>query len=408
MKVTAFFALVALLTLNITSFGANHSEARFLPDAVEVESLRDLGAEGLEILMNRYKTEIDEYKNGRTPERWAEISEQIDKVAAQKDAYSSGLYWYRSLTKAKRSAAKEGKSILSLRLLGNLDDEYSCANSRFFRSFLYSDPQIQRLIREKFVLHWSSERPAPKITIDFGDGRKLVRTITGNSVHYVIKADGEVIDALPGLYSPKRFLDEITRSANQASRKTNGARLRGVYRAATSSRLLREWSSEIRKKNRNRKPQAQPTRIVATDAAPLAVTKMVTELPTLLSMENRYNALKLETETNDWQDFAKSLSVEFSENSLALMRRKTENLSQTEFETMISRLKRHVAIDTVQNEYELRPRILQRLGNKRVVDFNALNEWVYSNVFLTPGDDPWLGLYEKDIYYAIRKNGTYN
>jgi hypothetical protein len=49
----------------------------------------------------------------------------------------------------------------------------------------------------------------PKVTIDFGDGRKLERTVTGNSAHYILTPDGEVVDCLPGLYGPQAFLNKL-------------------------------------------------------------------------------------------------------------------------------------------------------------------------------------------------------
>ena len=59
-------------------------------------------------------------------------------------------------------------------------------------------PRSGALLRERFVLHWHSMRPVPKITIDFGDGRVLERTITGNSVHLVLDADGRRARRDPG------------------------------------------------------------------------------------------------------------------------------------------------------------------------------------------------------------------
>jgi hypothetical protein len=131
------------------------------------------------------------------------------------------LFWYTDLDQAKAAAKREGKPILSLRLLGKLTDEYSCANSRFFRTTLYSNAEISKALGERFILHWKSVRPAPKVTIDFGDGRKLERTLTGNSIHYVLDGDGQVIDALPGLYGPTAFLRELER-AEQAAKKAAG------------------------------------------------------------------------------------------------------------------------------------------------------------------------------------------
>ena len=76
----------------------------------------------------------------------------------------------------------------------------------------------RKFLRENFVLYWSSERPVPRVTIDYGDGRKLERTTTGNSAHYVLDAAGRVIDVLPGLYAPAVFRGELTRSVQLAQR----------------------------------------------------------------------------------------------------------------------------------------------------------------------------------------------
>src|SRR5437762_12125174 len=140
-----------------------------------------------------------------TPQ-WHRLSAALDAVSQQKDSYLSGLYWYTDFDQAKSAARATGKPILSLRLLGKLSEEYSCANSRFFRTILYSNSEVSKMLRERFILHWQSVRPAPRVTIDFGDGRKLERTLTGNSIHYILDSDGRTVDALPGLYGPKAFL----------------------------------------------------------------------------------------------------------------------------------------------------------------------------------------------------------
>src|SRR5207244_770144 len=48
-----------------------------------------------------------------------------------------------------------------------------------------------------------------KVTIDFGDGRKLERTLTGNSIHYVLDSEGRPVEAIPGLYGPQAFLAQL-------------------------------------------------------------------------------------------------------------------------------------------------------------------------------------------------------
>src|SRR5262245_17682446 len=74
------------------------------------------------------------------------LREQIDQMAGQKDAHLSRLFWYTDLNAAMNEAKRTNRPVLSLRLLGRLDTELSCANSRFFRAILYADPAISQLL----------------------------------------------------------------------------------------------------------------------------------------------------------------------------------------------------------------------------------------------------------------------
>ena len=65
---------------------------------------------------------------------WQRLRTALDEVSGQRDCHASRLFWYTDFDQAKAAAKREGKPILSLRLLGKLTDEYSCANSRFFRT----------------------------------------------------------------------------------------------------------------------------------------------------------------------------------------------------------------------------------------------------------------------------------
>jgi hypothetical protein len=74
---------------------------------------------------------------------------------------------------------------------------------------LLSDEKVKKLLTEEVVPVWESVRAAPKITIDFGGGKKLERTLKGNTVIYLCTPDGKVIDAFPGVYTPEDFLTQI-------------------------------------------------------------------------------------------------------------------------------------------------------------------------------------------------------
>jgi hypothetical protein len=58
------------------------------------------------------------------------LAADIDAVAHQKYATVSRLYWHTTLASAKAAARELGRPILHLRLLGKLDEDLSCANSR--------------------------------------------------------------------------------------------------------------------------------------------------------------------------------------------------------------------------------------------------------------------------------------
>ena len=177
-----------------------------------IAEARAAGQRGLDALMAANQDLIERMRSGATPlsdPSAAKLRTTLDAVAKQRDAHASGLYWYTDLDAAKVEAQASGKRILSLRLLGNLDEEFSCANSRFFRTALYANKEVSDYLRQNFVLHWKSVRPAPKLTIDMGDGRRLERTITGNSIHYVLAPSGYVLDAIPGLYGPETFMHAL-------------------------------------------------------------------------------------------------------------------------------------------------------------------------------------------------------
>ena len=174
----------------------------------------------------------------------AGASPQLDRICAQKDAHTAHLYWFTELPAALAEARRTHRPILSLRLLGRLDEELSCANSRFFRKLLYPDPAINAIMRRDFVLHWQSVRPVPKVTIDFGDGRRVERTLTGNSVHVVLDPRGEPVDAVPGLLSREAFAEQLAqshafaRADRRQLRALHGRIARRPVRAATPSRAF--------------------------------------------------------------------------------------------------------------------------------------------------------------------------
>lgn len=78
---------------------------------------------------------------------------------------------------------------------------------------LFSQPDVASYINQNFEPVWKSLRPVPKVSIDFGNGKVIKRTLHGNIATYVCTADGAVIDVLPGLYDKKAYIAELDKLA---------------------------------------------------------------------------------------------------------------------------------------------------------------------------------------------------
>lgn len=74
---------------------------------------------------------------------------------------------------------------------------------------LFSNTDVAEYINREFEPVWVSLRPVPLVTIDFGNGKVVRRTLHGNVATYACNADGKVLDVLPGIYEPESYLDRI-------------------------------------------------------------------------------------------------------------------------------------------------------------------------------------------------------
>ncbi len=74
---------------------------------------------------------------------------------------------------------------------------------------LFSNDQVAKFINVNFEATWEMVREVPIITIDFGKGNVLTRTLHGNILTSVCTADGMMLDALPGIYNPPAYVDQL-------------------------------------------------------------------------------------------------------------------------------------------------------------------------------------------------------
>jgi hypothetical protein len=326
----------------------------------------------------------------------------IDHAARQKDAALSGLYWYTDQASAKKAAEVEGKPILYLRLLGKLQDERSCANSRFFRTVLYADPTIATTLQKAFVLCWESERPVPELTISFGDGRKLEQTITGNSAHYALTSSGRVMDVLPGLFSPQAFrgwLDQMTALSDTCRDAGDVAAVIRDYHAQEVRATDVDWQALLKRiENSTDSDFAFCRRLIVAEPRP-------EDLPEV----SRF-----------WRSAAAQEPVTvLSKHSVALMRKEQAvpnakvamivAISKCRVEDPVMSKVRlfqdDIRVDTLCNKYLLHRRVHERMQSEPDVPLAGLNAWVYAALFKTPANDAWLGLSPANVYTGLQADG---
>ena len=366
-------------------------------DSDQIAALRAEGPSALARLLEQYRTLSPGIQKDR-------LEATIDAVAAQRYATVSGLYWYTDLAQAEEAAHASGKPILSLRMLGRLDEDLSCANSRFFRVALYANANVSQFLRDNFVLHWSSERPVPKVTVDFGAGRVLCTTIAGNSAHYVLDADGRVIDVLPGLYSPVAFQRELeallplARQSPPLDDADRTARIRELVKEHDAG-LPRTWegagSDAGALFEEYELPGIRRAESVAFSKSLPEVAMLPAFVPSMSPAQlSRYRVLRPE-------------EARLDPASRVLFQRLAEaDLDPKELQKMLEGFERAIAADTQLNELRVRPYIHARmLAGPSIPAFAELNERIYAEIFWTPRSDPWLGLRTKGFFSALPNGG---
>jgi hypothetical protein len=412
--------------------------------SVAITKLRAKGPEGLEALLKAHAETIHKrlsesgsfsIEKDQT-DYWKQVKTALDAVSGQCDAHASHLYWHTDFEKAKAAAKASGKPILSLRLLGKLDEEYSCANSRFFRTTLYANSEVSKYLRDHFILHWQSVRPVPRITIDFGDGRKIERTITGNSIHYVLDSNGDPVDALPGLYGPKAFLKglaEAEKAAVACAGLTGDEKaeyLRQYHRECQAA-ISKEWNEDLARIGEGKVSFVKNDVVVWKNTTPtaqmagkVAFSKMAVESPMLKSLQPKGGAKgrpgRAELDDETWAKIAAlhaaEAKLDAAAQALILSKNPTafeaaglasaKKQVESPFISALRNLQRSIAEDTVRNEFLLHSQIHEWFAQGAAPgDLRRLNTKVYAELFLTPESDPWLGLAPANTFTGLENDG---
>lgn len=224
---------------------------------------------------------------------------------------------------------------------------------------LFSDETVAGFINARFEPAWESVRPVPRVTIDFGNGTVVNRTLHGNVATYVCTSDGKVLDVLPGVYEPvtyARRLGELAILFEYAAqhRKRSGDELGAVqeYHDRQTQRLEADESPD----QFLRAPIRSITGIergVSIMLVPAERMRARAGKGAFADFRGRFSPNPPEGKLSDWDA---------------------------------------LATDTRLNETERRLLIHRHLRRQPLLKPNDLKIWLYREVLHADLEDPYLGL----------------
>lgn len=248
---------------------------------------------------------------------------------------------------------------------------------------LLSNPEAASFIRNETIPYWESVSPVPKVTIDFGGGRVLKRTLTGNTVIYLCLPDGRVLDALPGVYAPAHFLGEIKKSL----------------------KFMRESGGQISAEDLSKWHLDQFSLAYKSEQMRTTMSKAMVESPLLNALRMRVRderpspiGANPNFTRNDAVEMFEKLSSKLEDISkqpaaVDKLRAESPSLSKTEKLSPEELGKLAVLIDSRTNISIVRPAVhLLFTGYKDMPSLSDCRDDVYKRILHIPIDDPYFGL----------------
>jgi len=238
-----------------------------------------------------------------------------------------------------------------------------------------SNPAVAALISSRFEPAWQSVRDAPQVTIDFGGGRILRRTLHGNIATFICAPDGTTLDVVPGLYD----------AATYTTRLTDALALAAAYA---------KWPEDARPQLL-RKHHASAASQPAPDAGALRLlSKSRAELPTENVIGDRPQQAGSPIEARSSKTTIE-IPTEHALGSSQSKRRAEAPVERIVVAPDGTRVNLNfLARDTVHNETVRRPLISAILAEAGRHTPESLTRRIYREVLHADLDDPYLGLGE--------------
>jgi hypothetical protein len=219
---------------------------------------------------------------------------------------------------------------------------------------LFSNREVAAAINQWFEPIWESVRDVPTVSVDFGHGVTVTRTLHGNIATWVCDSRGDVLDVLPGIYEPVTYvsrLDQLRLLANYVERPGSSPDRLRVYHQGQAGALRHE----------------QPTpRFVNT----AGMAKAAIERTTLAVLAPGV------PESGEAKAGSSLLTLAGAERELGM--------DQDLWSRLIE--------DTRLNERQRRLQIHDKLVFSKGVRPAELTRWLYREVLHSDLDDPYLGL----------------
>lgn len=94
---------------------------------------------------------------------------------------------------------------------------------------LFSNKEIANYINTHYEATWKSLRPVPKVSIDFGNGKVVNRTLNGNIATFICTTDGTILDIVAGMHEPDVFLQRLQLAESLAKKLPSNASSRKYF-----------------------------------------------------------------------------------------------------------------------------------------------------------------------------------